>query len=151
MHRHPLPSLIALVAAGLFAATANAQAAPKAANPHAGHDAECAKACANCMQQCESCVRHCANLVAEGKKEHMKTLGTCDDCAEFCTAAARIVSHRGPMMNPMCEACAKACDTCAAACEKYPKDEHMIQCAKACRECARSCREMLKHSAGENK
>ena len=97
------------------------------------------------------CAKHCADLIAAGKKEHVMTQGTCSDCAEFCTAAARIVAHQGPMSNLICEGCAKACDTCGAACEKFPKDEHMVSCAKSCRECAQACREMVKHMAGANK
>lgn len=112
---------------------------------HAEHFHHCAKECAACMLACESCARHCAHLVAEGQKEHMRTLGTCSDCSEFCAAAGRIVSHRGPMSVAVCEACTKACDTCASACEQFPHDEHMKHCAKACRDCAKACREMLKH------
>jgi triphosphoribosyl-dephospho-CoA synthetase len=110
---------------------------------HAEHFTQCAKACAKCMRECESCAHHCANLVAEGKKDHLKTLGTCADCAEFCAAAAKIVSHHGPMAVLSCEACAKACDTCGTACEKHPDDEHMKRCARECRDCAKACREMV--------
>jgi hypothetical protein len=102
------------------------------------------------MRECEMCARHCADLVAAGRKEHLKTLGTCADCAEFCAAAARIVSRNGPMSVTICEACAKACDTCGAACEKFASDEHMRRCAQECRECAKACRDMIQH-AGHNK
>ena len=66
--------------------------------------------------------------------------------AEFCAAAAKIVSRQGPMASTICESCAKACDICGAACEKFPKDEHMTRCAKECRLCAKACRDMLKHA-----
>ena len=116
---------------------------------HAEHFDKCAKACADCMRECESCAHHCAHLMAAGKKEHLKTLGTCADCAEFCASAAKIVSRHGPMAVPACEACAKACDDCAAeckrCCEKTP-DEHMSRCAKACNDCAKACRDMAKHA-----
>ncbi|HLW66197.1 MAG TPA: four-helix bundle copper-binding protein [Gemmataceae bacterium] len=112
---------------------------------HAAHIDHCAKACAECMRECESCLRHCADLIAVGQKDHIITAGTCSDCSELCAAAAKIVSHRGPMAGMICECCAKACDTCSAVCEKFPDDEHMKHCAKACRDCSTACREMLKH------
>jgi hypothetical protein len=118
------------------------------ADPHAGHFDHCAKACAECMRECESCAHHCASLVASGHKEHMRTLGTCADCAEFCAAAAKIVSHRGPLVALICESCAKACDTCGEACRKSPDDQHMQACARACQMCAQACRDMLKHIGG---
>lgn len=111
----------------------------------AEHFATCAKACTMCMRECESCAHHCVHLVAEGKKDHLKTVGTCSDCAEFCAAAAKIVSHQGPMAVLSCEACAKACDACGTECEKHADDAHMKRCAKACRECAKACREMIEH------
>ena len=119
-----------------------------------GHDSmhidKCARACTDCMLECESCAHHCAHLVAAGKKEHQRTLGTCTDCAVFCALAAKIVAHHGPMAVPACEACAKACDTCGDACEKVGEDDAHMNCsAKACRDCAKACREMVKH-AGHN-
>jgi hypothetical protein len=112
-----------------------------------------AKACTECLRECESCAHHCALLVAEGKKDHLKTLDSCSDCADVCVAAAQIVSRHGPMAVLVCEACAKACDTCGTECEKFPADEHMKRCAKACRDCAKACREMIqmvgKGSAGK--
>jgi hypothetical protein len=115
---------------------------------HHGHYVECAKACTMCMRECETCAHHCAHLLADGKKEHLKTLGTCADCAEFCGSAAKITSRHGPMAVSSCEACAKACDTCGTECEKHPDDEHMKRCAKACRDCAKACREMVQHLGG---
>jgi hypothetical protein len=84
--------------------------------------------------------------VAEGHKEHARTVQTCNDCGEFCAMAAKIVGRAGPMAVPACEGCAKACDVCGDACEKFPDDEHMKTCAKACRDCARACRDMIKHA-----
>jgi hypothetical protein len=112
---------------------------------HAEHFDTCAKACTMCMRECESCAHHCVHLVAEGKKDHLKTVGTCSDCAEFCAAAAKVVSHYGPLAVLSCEGCAKACDACGTECEKHSDDAHMKRCAKACRECAKACREMIEH------
>jgi hypothetical protein len=138
--------LVSIPATSLFAEKA------KAHGKHMSHLDECAKACADCMRECESCAQHCAHLVSEGKKEHLRTLGTCADCGEFCAAAAKIVSRHGPMAGTVCEGCAKACDSCGAACEKFPDDAHMKRCAKACRDCAKACRAMLQHlSMHQNK
>jgi len=114
-------------------------------NPHHAHMAACAKACADCQNACASCQAHCTDLLADGKKEHLRTAQLCADCADICTAAAKIVSRGGPTAGTTCEACAKICDVCGEACEKHPQDEHMKMCAKACRDCAKACREMLKH------
>jgi hypothetical protein len=118
---------------------------PKIGHEHGEHFMHCAKACADCTRECESCARHCAMLTAEGKKDHLRTLGTCADCGDICSTAAKIVARPGPMSVTICEACAKACDACGAACEKFATDEHMTRCAKACRECAQACRDMIKH------
>jgi hypothetical protein len=134
------------IAAALLMMTGPAvPAADEKHDAHAAHFDACAKACYDCSRACEMCAHHCAHLVAEGKKEHMTTLGTCTDCSGFCILAGKIVSHRGPMSSQVCEACAKACDTCAGECEKFANDQHMKDCAKACRDCAKACREMLKH------
>jgi hypothetical protein len=152
MNRRIAVSAIALAALGMFvlsggqAWTGDKTTGKKDEGHHSEHFDKCAKACTDCMRECESCAHHCAHKVAEGKKEHLKTLGTCSDCAEFCAAAARIVARHGGMSVLICESCAKACDTCGKACEEHPKDEHMARCAKACRDCARVCREMIQHA-----
>lgn len=147
--------LVALLAAAVLAGGnwdgAVAEDAKARADVKSGHDAHaahydaCAKACYECSRICEMCAHHCATMVAQGKKEHMLTLGTCTDCSGYCILAGKIVGHRGPMTAKVCEDCAKACDICGAACEKFPDDPHMKECAKACRDCAKACREMLKH------
>jgi hypothetical protein len=137
--------LLGLLVAGLLVGYTPA-AEDNQADPHAGHFDHCAKACAECMRECESCAHHCAHMVADGKKDHMETLGTCTDCAEICAAAAKVTSHHGPLAVTVCESCAKACDQCGAACEKFPDDEHMSRCAKSCRDCAKACRQMVEHA-----
>jgi hypothetical protein len=132
---------IAMLASARFVSAAEKLADDK----HAAHFEQCAKACADCMRACESCAHHCVHLAVDGKKEHLKTAGSCVDCAEFCAAAAKIVSRQGPLATTICESCAKACDICAAECEKFPNDAHMKDCAKSCRDCAKACREMITH------
>ena len=142
MNRPKYFALFGLAAALLLAVAAGADDKP-AADHHAGAFQDCAKACNECQLECDSCARHCALLVADGKKDHMETLGTCSDCAEICAAAAKVTSHHGPLSATVCDGCAKACDACGTACEKFPDDEHMSHCAKACRDCAKACREMI--------
>ena len=81
-----------------------------------------------------------------GTKEHMTTLATCQDCADFCAAASQIVSRGGPFAAEICKACAEACAMCAKECEKFPDDEHMKMCAVECRKCEKACREMVGHA-----
>jgi hypothetical protein len=86
-------------------------------------------------------------LVSEGKKEHLKTLQTCQDCATLCSAAASIVARMGPFSDTICTACAEACKRCGDECEKHSHDSIMKKCAEECRKCANACNEMLKHAA----
>ena len=113
---------------------------------HDKHYQECAKACSDCQRECDSCATHCAHQLHAGKKEHMTTLGTCQDCADFCAAASQIVARGGPFAALICDPCAEACARCAKECEKFPQDEHMKRCAEECRKCEKACREMLKHA-----
>jgi hypothetical protein len=149
MERCKLLGLVGLMAAGLVLGGLSAPAQNQKADsrPHDAHAYhECAAACNACQLQCDSCARHCAELVAEGKKEHLTTLGTCADCANFCSAAAQIVARRGPLSVTTCQACAKACAVCGAACEKFPDDEHMKRCAQECRKCEKACLAMVEHA-----
>jgi hypothetical protein len=141
---------IAAVALAFWAFGARAADEKSADREHAHHlsgpHAACARACADCMLQCDSCHHHCERLVAQGKKEHVKTMRLCDDCGAICAVAARVTSRDGPLSVTICDSCAKACDTCGATCKKFPDDEHMKTCAKACDACAKACREMIKHA-----
>lgn len=105
----------------------------------------CAEECSKCQRECDSCGSHCAKLLSEGKKEHLNTLMTCRDCADFCSAAAEIVARGGPFASLICESCAEACARCGQECEKFPESEQMKRCAQACRSCEKACREMAKH------
>lgn len=123
-------------------------AADRDPEPASGHgdrrlDA-CADACGKCLRECEACSTHCAGLLAAGRKEHAGVQRLCQDCADLCTAAVRLVSRRGPLMEAACETCARACDLCAAECEKFSGDRSLEACASACRTCAAACREMLR-------
>jgi hypothetical protein len=146
MDRRKLLYVVGLVVAGLLlAARSPAADEPKSADHHAGHMMECSKACAECMRACESCAHHCAHMVADGKKDHLLTLGTCADCGSICSTAAKVTARHGPLAVPICEGCAKACAACGEACAKFPDDEHMKRCAEECRRCEKACRDMIEH------
>ena len=137
-------ALLAFQATGLAQAKKKKKGDSKAEGHH-GMGAACAAACGACQRSCDSCATHCASLLAEGEKDHLESLQTCQDCASLCATAAQIVSRGGPFTDLVCTACAEACDRCANACEKKPDDEHMKRCAEECRKCEKECREMLKH------
>jgi hypothetical protein len=116
---------------------------------HDGLSAEmlaCAAACSDCARECEGCSTHCAKHVAEGHAKHLETLMTCRDCAELCSATARIVARGGPFAEIACKGCAEACKTCGDACSAFSDDEQMQQCAETCRACEAACRSMVKNA-----
>jgi hypothetical protein len=88
-------------------------------------------------------------MLGEGHKHHLKTLNTCRDCADFCSAAAEIVARQGPFASLICQGCADACARCGEACEQFTDDEHMKRCAAECRRCEKACREMTHHDAAK--
>jgi hypothetical protein len=108
---------------------------------------DCARACGECALSCDACAAHCAKLVADGKKEHLKTLQTCQDCGAFCGTSAFITAKAGPFSDLICTSCADACKRCGDECEKYKSDTVMKKCAEECRKCEKACRDMLKHVA----
>lgn len=107
----------------------------------------CAKACSDCQRECERCATHCGRQLEAGKKDHIKTLATCLDCASFCAAAASIVARSGPFAAIICKACVDACAMCAKECEKFRDDKHMQACAEECRKCEKACTETAAHGA----
>jgi hypothetical protein len=141
------PTRAVLCFAAFLAALAFAVKAGFAADEHHGeHYDKCAKACSDCQRACDSCASHCGKILTEGKKDHHKSLQTCQDCATHCSAAASIVSRKGPFADLICKACVEACSRCAEECEKFAEDLHMKKCAEECRKCEKACREMLKHT-----
>jgi len=118
---------------------------PIARAEHDMHFLACAKACDDCGRICDACGAHCTKLAIEGKKEHVKTLQYCQDCATACKAASCVIARQGPFSELMCTACADACKRCGDACEEIKDDAMMKQCAEECRKCEKACRDMLKH------
>ncbi len=106
----------------------------------------CAKVCDDCQRACDICAAHCVHLIADGKKEHVKTLQTCEDCAAICSEAARITARGGPFTDLICQACAEACARCGKQCEQFTDDRAMKACMEECRRCEKECRAMVKHA-----
>lgn len=140
----------AALQSGAFADPAEKKGAEEHGAHHAAFTA-CAKACSECQRACDSCTSHCAQLLQSGHKDHLTTLESCQDCADFCVAAAQIVSRGGPFAALICEACAEACARCGKACEKFPDDKHMKMCAEECQKCEKACREMVLHAGHAQK
>jgi len=108
---------------------------------------DCAKACDDCARSCDECGAHCGKMLAEGKKDHLVTLRTCQDCATICSATSCILSRGGPFSDMICVACADACKRCGDECDKHAAhDPVMKACAEECRRCEKACRTMLQNS-----
>ncbi len=143
--------VLGLTAAAALALKNTALAAEEPASDedeHAAHHTyfdTCAAACNACQLICDSCTDHCARQLVAGNKEHHRTLRTCQDCADVCSTAARIMGRKGVFSRDICTVCAEVCKKCGDACEKFKDDEHMAKCAKECRVCEKACREMLMH------
>lgn len=140
---------IALVIPAIVAAFAFTQEKTVQHTEHEKMLQDCAKACSDCQRACDVCSTHCAHQVHEGKKEHMATLMTCQDCSTFCVAASQITARGGPFAKLICTSCADACAACGAECEKFPNDAHMKACAEECRRCEKACRAMGKHASSK--
>ena len=72
----------------------------------------------------------------------------CLDCADVCTATARVVSrqtaHEPAVLRPLLQACAAICARCGDECEKHADmHPHCRICQDACRRCEQACRDLL--------
>ena len=142
MQRRELLETLGVAGSGLlFVSGSKASGAQKA---HAeGAHAECLKACQECSQECNETFHHCLMELAQGKKEHARSLRLAVDCAKFCNLSADLVASKSPLMVHSCAACAEACKACAAECDKFDSTQ-MKDCAQACRACESTCRAMVK-------
>jgi hypothetical protein len=146
MYRREWLAGLAATAAGLTAvAGASEVYAAQGANNDL-HD-RCAKNCAETMIACNKGFQHCYRQVAEGKKEHARTMHLCVDCADICGTAAALVARMSPLLAHTCTAAADCCDGLLAQCEKL-NDPEMKSVAEACGACAKSCREMVQAMSG---
>jgi hypothetical protein len=110
------------------------------------HD-RCAKDCAEAMIACNKGFHHCYRQVAEGKREHARTMHLCVDCADICGTAATLVARMSPLMAHTCKAAAECCEGLIAQCDQL-NDPEMRSITEACRACTKSCREMVQAMSG---
>lgn len=100
---------------------------------------ECAQACTACADACLS-----EEMVADLRKCVRTNL----DCADSCSATARILSrHTGygaDITRAHLEACVVACRSCGDECAQHAgMHDHCRVCAEACRACESACAELL--------
>ena len=72
----------------------------------------------------------------------------CLDCADVCTATARVVSRQTAyepgVLRPLLEACAAICARCGDECQMHAHTHaHCRICQDACRRCEQACRDLL--------
>ena len=72
----------------------------------------------------------------------------CLDCADVCTATARVVSrqtaHEPAVLRPLLQACAAICARCGDECQMHAHTHaHCRICQDACRRCEQACRDLL--------
>lgn len=100
----------------------------------------------SCSEACTACADAC--LSEPDVADLVKCIRTNLDCADICSATARVLSrHTGYDANitrSLLEACATACQSCASECAAHATmHEHCAVCAEACRQCEAACRTLL--------
>ncbi len=146
MDRRELFGVIGATAAGLTAVAGASEAHAAQGGTNDMHD-RCAKDCASAMNACNKGFHHCYRQVAEGKREHARTMHLCVDCADICGTAAALVARMSPLMAHTCKAAAECCEGLITQCEKL-NDPEMRSVIEACHSCVKSCREMVQAMSG---
>lgn len=153
MKRRELLGAIGAGAAGLaVASTAIAGPRGPATEATQRHDKEhedCLKACSDCAKTCDETFHHCYVQVAEGKRDHAKSLHLLSDCAGFCSLSACMIAKHSPLMSYSCGACAEACHATAAEVGKFDSPE-MKAALKSLQACETSCRAMVAAMGGRD-
>ena len=152
MKRRTMLGALGASAAGLATIARASDAKIIGDEPAHRHDAihkECLDACSDCARMCDETFHHCYVQVAEGKRDHAKSLHLVSDCEGFCSLSASMIAKHSPLMAASCMACAEACKMTAAEVEKFDQPE-MKAAAKALRRCVTSCNEMVKAMGGHD-
>ena len=148
MDRREMLGLLGAGAAGFTALSANAD---EKSEDHCCEldklHADCLKACADCAKACDMTFHHCLTQVAEGKKEHAKSVQLTSDCAGFCSLSACMIAKHSPLMVHSCEACADACKATAAEVGRFETEVRQATAEKL-RVCEKSCRTMVANMKG---
>src|SRR5438270_9669245 len=109
-------------------------------------------ACGDAEQACLACAD--ADL-AEDDVASMRVCVELDqDCADICSATARVLSRRTRydvlLVQRLLQACVRACASCAEECERHAsRHRHCAICGEACRTCQRTCEKLLQAEAFE--
>jgi hypothetical protein len=154
MKRREMLGALGVGAAGLTALSAGSSPAQQPRgeeHPH-HHDKvheDCLKACSDCARSCDETFHHCYMMVAQGKKEHAKSLHLVSDCAGFCSLSACMIAKHSPLMVHSCASCAEACKATAEEVGKFDSAE-MKRAAESLRKCEQSCREMVRAMGGHH-
>ena len=104
------------------------------------------EACANSSQTCTSCAD--SSLAEDDVATMVDCIAFCDDCADVCTAAERLLSRPlhvdRTVLHRLLRACVRECTVCAEECEKHAAHHrHCGICARVCRACAKACSDLL--------
>jgi len=150
MDRRSMLGLMGAGAVGLAATPALADDKDKnegkaKAHGHHAHDRihkECLDACGDCARACDEAFHHCYMEVAEGKREHARSLHLVSDCAGFCSLSACLIAKHSPLMAHSCESCARACADTMAETSKFDSPE-MKAVTKALKHCEATCKAMV--------
>jgi hypothetical protein len=99
----------------------------------------------DCAQACTADVD--ANLSERHVTEMVTCIRLCLDCADVCTATARVISRRPAYdfnaTRRLLKACAAFCKGCGDECGRHSgMHEHCRICAEACRRCEQACNEL---------
>ncbi len=140
---------MASLSAGVALAQGAREHEKEAAHHHDKVHDDCLKACSDCAKSCDETFHHCVMEVAQGKKEHARSVQLLSDCAGFCALSACMIAKHSPLMAHSCGACAEACKETAAEVMKYDSPE-MMTAVKALRECEKSCRAMVASMGGHH-
>ncbi|HWB71235.1 MAG TPA: four-helix bundle copper-binding protein [Egibacteraceae bacterium] len=119
---------------------------PRTFNVDAGVLAATIDALNDCAQACTACADDC--LSEQNLQELAKCIRLNLDCADVCTATARVVSRQteydANVTKPLLQACAGTCRSCGDECERHAgRHEHCRVCAEACRRCEQACNDLL--------
>ncbi len=120
---------------------------PATLNFDAGLLAATIDALSDCAQACTADAD--ADLAEPNLADMVKCIRLCLDCADVCTATARVTSRQtdydASVTKALLEACAITCSSCGDECERHAQmHEHCRVCAEACRRCEQACRDLLR-------
>jgi hypothetical protein len=111
---------------------------------------ECVEACMECEQACTACADAC---LGEGRPDELvRMIRLNQDCADICSATARILSRQTAtvprLVQELLHACALACKICGEECLRHGGSmDHCRVCADACDRCQEACTRLIAVSA----